>query len=225
MVAAGTSRHLRSCSAASSPRSGRNSTYPAVRIWPATSLRLAKKAPVHLITNDRAFFEGREISRGLAKPLAEETLKNEAKIFLHSKIADFLSVMKSTIHQLDEGVISQTIIVAVGPAAGELANEQHFLLGDPSPPQIRGYATPKTDVVAVSFEIKFALTDISERTTEDRRKATLRISGNGAYSPASKSIEGIHIEEWSISLKNGGTSWSDPKRMRQWAEGKFRLLG
>jgi hypothetical protein len=39
VVTAGTLRHHLSCSTASSPSSGRNSTYPSVRIWPATSIR------------------------------------------------------------------------------------------------------------------------------------------------------------------------------------------
>jgi hypothetical protein len=58
MVTAGTLRHRLSCSPASSPSSGINSTYPSVRIWPANSDRAVDRGTIAEEWSDTSLAQG-----------------------------------------------------------------------------------------------------------------------------------------------------------------------
>jgi hypothetical protein len=188
-------------------------------IWEA-GMELAATAPVHLVTNDSAFYEGRDRTRSLAKSLIEEAKARGCDIRLYPSLKEFLVATSGTTAALDETMIGEAIIAAVAAKAEGLA-QSGFVVGSPSKPRISGYATPKPSVVAVSFEIRYPLVRPAEQEIgEGADKADLRIEGTCSYDPNTGDVSDIEVRSWHHSLPGygkhgfGGTSWMDPKTMR-----------
>jgi hypothetical protein len=202
-----------------SPPSGdNNEQFRDCCIWEAT-LEVAEGGPVHLITNDAAFYEGRDRGRGLARQLEEEVRDKKREVNIYSKIQDFLSMKKDFIAMLDTDVLAAKIMQAVLPAAREIVamendkGRNNFVLGQPLPPRIQGFATPKPTVFAVSFEIIFPLQNIAPK----RNDATLELEGTCSYVQNQDKIAEIDVNAWSVSLTgsdiNISTGWHRPERL------------
>jgi hypothetical protein len=202
-----------------SPPSGdNNEQFRDCCIWEAT-LEVAEGGPVHLITNDAAFYEGRDRGHGLARQLEEEVRDKKREVNIYSKIQDFLSMKKDFIAMLDTDVLAAKIMQAVLPAAREIVamendkGRNNFVLGQPLPPRIQGFATPKPTVFAVSFEIIFPLQNIAPK----RNDATLELEGTCSYVQNQDEIAEIDVNAWSVSLTgsdiNISTGWHRPERL------------
>jgi len=178
-------------------------------IWHA-ALTLAADRPVHLVTADRAFYEGRKLENGLARTLRSETERKGAKILIHPTIRDLLTTLGDTVVAIDESVIAEAIVESVSPTArdivaGETPEEGKFVLGEPLGWKIKGYATPKPAAVAISFEVAFELELIA---TGDEawglENGRLRIEGECDFDPNRNTVSQIEVKGWSQRL---GASW------------------
>ena len=188
--------------------------------------------PVHLISNDHAFYEGGNRSAALASPLAAELKAINRSVTIYPNLNAFLGTMDSEITQVDEDTISAAIVAAVAPEAREVASNQggEFELGALRNIQITGYATPKESIVAVSFIVTFDISR-SEHINTDRQRPNIkmRLTGGCSYDPNAKVVSEIEISEWSKSLDSeSGGSWgtysSSQSISRQFSEGNIRVL-
>jgi hypothetical protein len=204
-----------------SPPSGdNNEQFRDCCIWEAT-LEVAEGGPVHLITNDAAFYEGRDRGRGLAQQLEDEVRDKKLEVNIYSKIQDFLSLKKEFIAILDTDALAAKIMKAVIPAAREIATQNDkgrntFVLGQPSPPRIQGFATPKPTVFAVSFEIIFPLKNMAP----ERDDATLVLEGTCSYVQNQDEVAEIEINTWTMGTAGSNTNfghwstgWHRPERL------------
>jgi hypothetical protein len=179
-------------------------------IWQA-SVSLAEERDVHLVTGDLAFYEGRKSSSGLAKSLRDELESRKCTLFIHASVRDFLAALGDTAAAVDEAAIGAAIIQSVTPYASDLAAEKdHFQLGAPRKPNINGFATPKGSLIAVSFDVSFALERVeSDGDAERYTNATLSIAGECSYDPILHSVADVEIRSWSKTLdRSGGFSGS-----------------
>jgi hypothetical protein len=203
------------------PSGDNNEQFRDCCIWQAT-LEVAEGGPVHLITNDSAFYEGRDRGRGLARQLEDEVKDKKLEVNIYSKIQDFLSMKKDSIATLDTDALAAKIMKAVIPVARKIvATNTHikgrndFVLGQPSPPRIQGFATPKPTVFAISFAIIFPLKNIAP----DRDDATLNLEGTCSYVQTQNEVTEIEVNTWEISLTGSSTGWSagwqQPERLEE----------
>jgi hypothetical protein len=121
-------------------------------LWEA-SLSLAVDRPVHLVSNDSVFYENRDRNRGLADTLKKEAERDGRLICIYPTVRDLLAGIDRPVAVIDESTIAAAIVSAVTPKARELAATRatsHQIRDNPRT-QIRGYATPKQSLVAVSF--------------------------------------------------------------------------
>lgn len=215
-----------------SPPSGENNEqFRDCCIWDA-AISLASDRVVHLITGDSAFYEGRSKSAGLASPLLSEQKGTKHEIKIYPNLKDFLAAVESSAASIDEVSIGSAIVQSIKTQAQEIAaRDDKFELGEPHKPKIRGYATPKPSLIAISFEVSFDLERVEvQGETETRSDATLSLKGVCSYDPISKLISEIEIREWTKSLKNsGGGLWSttSPDRSlieRQYSPGHMRII-
>lgn len=195
-----------------SPPSGENNEqFRDCCIWEA-SFELSAECPVHLVTNDAAFYEGRDRSSGLlAEPLRQELTRSGREIRIYPSVRDLLEKIDTEVLALDEATISEAIVRAVTPRARDLAADkaQRFELGGLLKTRISGYATPKPSIVAISFQVIFALNHIEPETEGDRRiNANFRIGGSCSYDPNLNEVSETEIKEWSTYLPEGGSLWS-----------------
>jgi hypothetical protein len=115
--------------------------------------------------------------------------------------------------------------------AGGLSRAAGFELAKAHPLKISGYATPKSSLVAISFEAAFDLQrNIVEDGAEARQEATMTLKGVCSYDPTMKGLSEIEIREWRKSLKSSaGSSWGTmspyrPAMERQYGPGKMRFI-
>jgi len=203
-------------------------------IW-VSAVELSAECVVHLVTNDSAFYENRDRSRGLASPLREELARSGRDVRIYPNLTEFIEAMDKTVATLDNDAIGAAIVQALTPIAHEIAagsRGEQFVLGPASRLRIKGYATPKPSVVAVSFEVSFALKRTEIENGEERQiDAKLRIGGACSYDPNRHEVSEIEVNEWSKNLSGyegrgfSGTMWADPKsRDRQFGQGRVRLI-
>jgi hypothetical protein len=177
-------------------------------LWEA-ALERSKEGTVHLVTNDGAFYESRDRTRGLEKRLCEETAATGRDILIYSSIREFLSKMDKTVAVPDESTIKGEIVEAVAPDARRVAaeNAQKYVLASSYGSRISGYATPKPSVVAISFEVWFKLkrTNSSEKSEPDK-DGSVRIEGVCSYDPKRTIISDVEVREWTVSIEDRGMS-------------------
>jgi hypothetical protein len=205
------------------PAAKNNEQFRDCCIWEAAKL-LASNRPVHLVSNDAAFFEGRDRKRGLAESLREEAATNRIDIDVYPTIATFLTAKAAVSAALDEKAIAAAIVKAVEPlvyakAAGDDARSVSLtLLGTPT---IHGYSTPKPSALAISFEVSYDCKRINEDKEVNSR---LSIRGTCSYDARKNSISEIEVKEWHDTLPigegfttlhfSGHGTWWRPRRTR-----------
>jgi hypothetical protein len=175
-------------------------------IW-EVALELAIDCPVHLITNDSAFYESRNRSRGLATQLLAEVKERNLDVLIHITLGDFLTSMKATVARLDKAALAAKIGEAVTPIARDFVAEKGkgFELGRRISSRIKGFATPKPAIFAVSFVTSFEMTYVkATKSGEDREDATLTLEGTCSYSQTSDEVSEIKIETWGMTSEGGG---------------------
>ncbi len=178
-------------------------------VW-EVAVELAIECPVHLISNDSAFYEGRNRSRGLATQLLAEVKERNLDVFIHTTLGDFLTSMRATIARLDKVALAAKIGEAATPMARNIAaeHEKGFELGKRISSRIKGFATPKPAIFAVSFVTSFEMAYVKARKSgEDREDSTLTLEGTCSYSQTSDEISEIKIETWDLTWKGGGKQW------------------
>jgi hypothetical protein len=191
---------------------------------------LGSSRPVHLVTADNAFYEGRKPSNGLVSALRVELEQRKVTLSIHPTLRALLSALKDTTVAIDETALEKAIIESVTPAARAIAAEGgQFELGAVQRSKIKGYATPKPALVAVSYEVTFGLDRvIQELNTERQQRARLTVEGECDYDPNSNAVSDIEIKSWSHRIDGGGgssgTHQPSGEDLRQYAPDRFRVI-
>lgn len=189
------------------PPSGENNEqFRDTCLWEA-AIDLSTRCTVHLVTNDSAFYEGRDRTRGLAKSLCEELAGFGRNIVIYASVREFLSRIDKAVASLDESTIAKAIVEAITPDARQMAADKASLyeLASVTNTRIRGYATPKPSLVAISFEVTFSLSRIDAKdSAESESGSNLRLEGVCSYDHKRKDVSDIEIRGWWTWTKEGG---------------------
>jgi len=190
-------------------------------IW-ETVLEFSASSIVHFVTNDSAFYESRD-RLNIAVPLKSELEMLGRDVWLHRTIQAFIAaVSQNEITYLEKDTICDAIVEIVTPKAREIASERasggsahigtitRFELSDAQNVIIKGYATPKQSVIAVTFEVSFDLLLFRSDDGEERQiDTTLRLEGSCSYNPTVRETSDLLVSTWHHSLKgNTGWNWS-----------------
>jgi hypothetical protein len=92
-------------------------------IWEC-ALVLAADAPVHLVSNDYAFYQGGKRDAGMAQPLAKEAEGRKHSIALYPDLDGFLSSLGTAAAKVDDAALQALIIEAALPHAEAWAQKQ-----------------------------------------------------------------------------------------------------
>jgi PIN domain len=191
------------------PPSGQNNEqFRDCCIWEA-ALDFAKEGPVHLITNDSAFYENRDRNKGLPILLREELECCNSTVTVYQSISHFLAEVKETVSEVDQALVSEKITASIGPSVNYIMERinrrnDNFALGKMLGLRIKGFATPKPYIVAVSFTIGFDLVNLSDRIKD----ATLTVEGTCSYdAQGNDALSEVDIISWTASLKRSGDGW------------------
>jgi hypothetical protein len=217
------------------PPSGENNEqFRDCCIWDAAVSRATDRV-VHLLSDDRAFYENRNKAAGLADALRAELMTAKKDIQIHSSLRDFLAAPESGAAEIDETAISDEITMAIMDQARQIAAEDRwpgatFRISKAHRPRISGYTTPKPSLVAISFEASFELERTTvENETESHDQATMTLKGVCSYDPTTKTLSDIEIRESSKSGRSESGGWvtASPDKTtveRQYGLGRMRLI-
>ncbi|WP_315716485.1 MULTISPECIES: PIN domain-containing protein [unclassified Bradyrhizobium] len=190
-------------------------------IW-ETVLEFSASRIVHFVTNDSAFYENRD-RLNIVKPLKNELETLGRDVRLHRTIQTFLAaVSQNEITILEKDTICDAVVEIVTPKAQEIASERavsrvpahigaikRFELSDAQNVIIKGYATPKKSIVAVTFEVLFDLLLFrSDEGEEQQIDTTLRLEGSCSYNPTLRETSDLLVSTWHHTLKGTGFNWS-----------------
>lgn len=211
------------------PCGSNNEQFRDCCIWQC-ALDLAREAPVHLVSNDHAFYEGGTRTKGLAKSLEAEILNLSGSLHLHSSLGDFLGSAASSVSTGNHELLRSAIVEAIIPSVREIALDASkggaFNLAELRSIKVLGYATPSSNLLAVSFQASYDLTSMAIADDSQREvKVEFVVQGECTFDPAKGRVSGVEITEWTKSTQHGGASWSTsspPRLMR--TDGDFRIL-
>jgi hypothetical protein len=191
------------------PSGPNNEQFRDCCVWEA-AMQLARSGPVYLVTSDNAFYEARDRARGLSLVLADEVKAASAELCLFPSLRELLAKLTGQAITLDEGPITQTIVAALGPIAAELAVRKSGGSGDLGAAtgiRIKGYATPKPSIIAISFDVSYPFAIVSkDGDAEQKEVASMDVRGVCSYDPNTKGVSDIEIREWSKRLGRGHRS-------------------
>jgi hypothetical protein len=214
------------------PSGDNNEQFRDCCIW-AVATDFSASRVVHLITNDGAFYSGRDRRQGMAESLRASLNKIGHTIELHSSLNGFLeAISHSTIETLEKEVLLDKIANSVIPIAREYAAEratshrsQRFELTEAKQMTIKGYATPKPTTIAVAFEATFDLGLIDLEGLEERQTDTILIlNGSCSYDAIKREISDVTVKSWRHRIKDGLRSSSmslDPAFQDQMTETRY----
>jgi hypothetical protein len=194
---------LRRVIAKTPPSGPNNEQFRDCCLWEA-SIALAADRPVHLVSNDSAFYENRDRTKGLADQMREETERAGRDVRVSTSVRDLMERIGQSVAVIDEPMIASAIVSAVMPRARSLAATHaalHQIEGRPRT-RIKGYATPKPSQVAVSFEVTFPLKRIDPLESEsDLGPAMIRVGGTCSYDPISGNVFEVEIDDYTVKYE------------------------
>jgi hypothetical protein len=212
------------------PPSGENNEqFRDCCIW-ATVLKYSESRVVHFVTNDGAFYSGRD-RKSIAPSLQCELDSLICPVKLHSSLSGFLEMVSHrSIDTLEKEVICDEIVNSVRTLAREIAMErashsQRFELDEAKKLIIKGYATPKPSIIAIAFEVLFDLRLIDRDGAEERQTdTTLSLDGSCSYDPVKHETADVTVKSWNHRIRNGshsGTMSLDPTFQDQMTQTRY----
>lgn len=145
-------------------------------IW-ANCVALLADANVYLVTADKAFYEGRNYSSGLAKTLQAEAETYKYQLRLFPDIAGLLAEIRIELN-VDKDHLVKAFLLEESNSSQSLLDQAGFVLAEPSEIGVKLFATELSSQLYIEFAISFRCEDASTRGRPDAR---LEIEGDGSY--------------------------------------------
>lgn len=182
------------------PPSDRNQQFKDGVLW-ADCLSMLRKEPVHLVTDDRAFYKARELKQGLADELKREVHSFDNRLEIFPSLTDLLSQIRTNI-QIDAASLTDQYWQLQGKAIAEMAAKRAFVLEHAPKVTMEPLVTEKPTLLHVAFSIEYPCAD---STSEGRNDARIVARGEGTYdADAGKFVEvAMRGEKLSYRLPDG----------------------
>jgi hypothetical protein len=169
-------------------------------IW-ENCLNMLEDEPVYFVTNDKAFYQGRDIKKGIANKLAYEIkdAKNELKLF--SSIEDLLSEIKMDV-SIDIESFLELFMEHYGETIENMANKHSFVIADDQDVQLSTYITENPYLLYFTYNVEIPCADGTEL---DRQDGKIIAKGDGIYNTDTKNFEKIssHGERFTYTSEEG----------------------
>lgn len=175
------------------PPSDRTQEFKDGVIW-SNCLTLLADAPVTLVTGDKAFYEDRTYSNGLAANLREEADAIPNALTVVPSLTDLLASVKRDI-ELDYDRLAEAYL----ESHGERLKDSLERLGFARDERLTGrhdlFATEDPEFLFMTFELQYAGVDVTE---QGRTDVVIFLSGDGKFNPGTGEFS---------DLRNFGERW------------------
>lgn len=143
-------------------------------VW-AHCLDLLDRDDVFLVTQDKAFFRGRDYSQGLASELHSEAKGKKFSLSLRPTLKDLLTDIRSKVEIKTDDLVAEFSRVHPDAITGMLEREG-FSREAPPEVEVRAFATEKASRLYLEFTMRFNCVDLRG---EGRVAARLEAQGRG----------------------------------------------
>lgn len=147
------------------PNSSKNQQFKDSAIWEAI-LELSESCEVYFVTEDKGFFESRDIRRGLAKSLLAECESSDRKVSVYPDLTSLLSVFRATGTPFDTEPLAQLICEQVASELAAFGIIKDYLIGKMEAHRVSPFLTENSGILAVSFQLTFEALDISSEESD-----------------------------------------------------------
>lgn len=191
------------------PNGPQNQQFKDSLLWEAAR-RLLRQAPVHLVTEDKAFYEGRQTTKGLSLNLLAEVQACSNKLTIHSTLDECLSFLTIGRPDLQTRQYFAPLLAALAPLIRNACGSMRIAVGQCRQDLSLLEAFPTDDPNAIA--IKFHLAYGAERFQgEDKPylSGTLHVFGATLASPVTKGVSKgqIHHMDFSSPRVGDGRIW------------------
>lgn len=168
-------------------------------LW-ADCIELLNTDDVSLVSADRAFYEGRDMSRGPAKNLGDEAATCGHTLRLFPGLTGLLDEIKFSI-PINESLLKSSFVEIANDSISSLLERNLFELGRRLSLASTLYATEQPDQLAIDFTIINECIDLSG---EDRTGRII-LRGDGMYNAAEETFAKLRSSEYGLifTLKDG----------------------
>jgi hypothetical protein len=166
-------------------------------LW-ADCLSLLKEDDVVLVTNDKAFYEGHDYSKGLAAALGDECALSGRRVTLFSKLTDLLKEIRSEI-AIDDNALTSALLQSHTKSIEELPQRNGFQLAEPTQIAVEVFVTENPTVLFVQFKITFRCADVSGGGRGD---GSLEVQGDGLYDFGAGTFSRLGVSDSRFSFRD-----------------------
>lgn len=142
---------------------------------------------VLLVTADKAFYQDRELTRGLAKNLEEEVSTAPHKLRMLPSLSELVAGLRTQV-AIDEELLASTFLAQNKASIGGMLSRNGFELGARTKVERVLYATENPGMLFIEFTIEYEAGDISGDGTMD---GILTLRGDGLFDTATASFRDL----------------------------------
>jgi hypothetical protein len=177
------------------PSSDKNQQFKDGVIW-ADCIGLLQEDDVYLVTNDRGFYECRDVSKGLARSLASEAGACSHELYLMPSIFELLDDIRQDV-AVDEGKLVDTLLERYSESLDQLLGTHGFAIQSTPTVVVRLFATDLASRPYLEFEAVFTCDDALQ---EDREPAVLTLSGTGLYDASTGEFVDLRMDHETLDF-------------------------
>lgn len=193
---------LRRVNEESAPNGPNNQQFKDSAIWEAV-LELAQSHTIHFITADKAFFAGRDPSRGLARNLQADCASTGAIVHAYEDLPSYLRTLKENIPSLNYKELAAIIEQEVSDELDTFGAAKDFAILKLKDHSISAFLTETKDILALSFELIFDVVDTSEFREAAPIIDFLAVKGDCSYDYSSQKLSNIRMTSMEYRAASG----------------------
>lgn len=180
-------------------------------VWEAVIDYASGHGKVLFVTEDSDFCEKRDLKKGLASVLKTEIQDLEVDVKAFFKLGEAVALLAVKTPKVNQQTLIMKLFRALRPDVSKSAQEKGFTLGKEIAYSVDHYPTADPKSLVVSYEIAYALSDISSSGTQARSDASVTVRGECTYTPDSHEIDNIAFDTLAFAWANPDGSRATPR--------------
>lgn len=183
------------------PNSPNNQQFKDSLIWEC-AIDQGRTTTLHLVTADKAFFEGCKYDHGIAKDLRAECLAHGANIHLHQSVNAMLQSIRDTQPPFDAARVVDSILDLVLQEASLIAEKKGVRLSDVTNRHVDAYVTQRQGELAVTYQFRCAANLNASEDPTGVSSDTVDLSGSAQFKVSDGTAMDVRLNEFTF-LRDG----------------------
>ena len=185
------------------PNGPKNQQFKDSAIWESI-LELANEADVDFVTEDKAFFQESNPSKGLAVDLLKDCGKVTGKIRIFYELKKYLETIKQDLPHFDKTKVIHNIIESISYDLSKMAVDKGYNIGSViNKDVLLAFLTEKPKIIAIEFEINYNAFGVLIPETGESTETTLVVKGDCGCDITTYNISDVRFNNIIMHTKDG----------------------